>query len=269
MEAIKDQALSMMLYYGPRVLLALAVLYFGFKLVGKLSLMLERALANKDVDASLRPFLRTIVSLILKVAIFISVASMVGIETTSFVAVLGAAGLAVGLALQGHLANFAGGTLILLLKPYKVGDVIEAQGYVGKVNEIQIFNTILKTADNKTVFIPNGPLSNGSLINYSTEENRRVDLVFGIGYGDNIAAAREVILKVIGTQTRIFSDPEPVIVVSALADSSVNFAVRVWCKGADYWDIFFYLQEQVKVSFDEAGISIPFPQMDVHAHKVG
>lgn len=194
----------------------------------------------------------------------ISVVTILGISTTSFVAIIGAAGLAVGLALQGGLANFAGGVLILIFKPFKVGDVLEAQGYTGKVHEIQVFNTILKTPDNKTIIIPNGGLSNGSMVNYSTEPTRRVDMTFGIGYSDDIAKAKSVLQKLIDSDSRILKDPAPMIVVSELADSSVNFAVRTWCNAADYWGIFFDMQEKVKLEFDKENISIPYPQTDVH-----
>jgi small conductance mechanosensitive channel len=200
--------------------------------------------------------------------LFIAVASMVGIQTTSFIAVLGAAGLAVGLALQGSLANFAGGVLILLFKPFKVGDVIEAQGHLGVVKQIQIFNTILTTGDNRIVIIPNGPLSNGSLVNINQEPTRRIDFSFGIGYGDDIDKAKSVLEGLVGAESRILKDPAHLIAVEALADSSVNIKVRVWVNTADYWGVFFGMTETVKKTFDKEGISIPFPQRDVHMHTV-
>jgi small conductance mechanosensitive channel len=187
---------------------------------------------------------------------------------TSFIAILGAAGLAVGMALSGTLQNFAGGVMILIFKPFKVGDVIEAQGYTGGVKEIQIFNTILKTPDNKTVIIPNGGLSNSSMVNYSTEPKRRVDFTFGIGYGDSIEQAKEVLLAILKSDTRIINDPaEPFVEVIALADSSVNFAVRAWVNSADYWGVYFATNAKVYNEFNKVGINIPFPQMDVHVHK--
>ena len=199
--------------------------------------------------------------------LFISVLGMVGIQMTSFIAILGAAGLAVGMALSGTLQNFAGGVMILLFKPFKVGDFIDAQGHMGSVKEIQIFNTILTTPDNKTIIIPNGGLSTSSMTNFSTEPLRRVDWTFGIGYGDSIDQARKVLKELADADSRILKDPEVFIGVSALADSSVNFAVRAWVKAEDYWGVFFDMNENVYNTFNKEGINIPFPQMDVHVHK--
>jgi len=220
-----------------------------------------------QVEISLQKFLISMITVLLKVLLFISVASMVGIATTSFIAILGAATFAIGLALQGSMSNFAGGVLILLLKPFKVGDTIEAQGFVGKVHEIQIFNTIMKTFDNKMIYIPNGSLSNGNITNYSKEPIRRVDMTFGIGYGDDIKRAKEVLAGLIKEDARILKDPAPLIAVSSLGDSSVNFALKVWCDTAEYWNIYFDMQEKVKLTFDQENISIPFPQTDVHLFK--
>ena len=192
---------------------------------------------------------------------------MIGIETTSFVAIIGAAGLAVGLALQGSLANFAGGVLILLFKPFKVGDVVETQGYLGKVHEIRIFNTVMKTFDNKTIIIPNGAVSGSSIVNFSTEPQRRVDMTFGIGYGDDIKKAKQILQNLVDADSRILKEPAPQIALSELGDSSVNFVVRVWCEAAEYWNIYFEMQEKVKMTFDQEGISIPFPQRDVHLYQ--
>jgi small conductance mechanosensitive channel len=197
----------------------------------------------------------------------ITVLGMLGIEMTSFIAILGAAGLAVGMALSGTLQNFAGGVMILVFKPFKIGDVIEAQGYTGKVDQIQIFNTIMKTPDNKTIIIPNGGLSTSSMVNYSTEATRRVDWTIGIAYGDDADKAREVIKRLCDEDSRILKDPELFIAVSALADSSVNFAVRAWVNAADYWGVYFDLNEKVYKTFESEGLNIPFPQMDVHVHK--
>jgi small conductance mechanosensitive channel len=199
--------------------------------------------------------------------VYITALGMIGVEMTSFIAILGAAGLAVGLALSGTLQNFAGGVMILLFKPYKVGDVIEAQGYTGSVKEIQIFTTILTTPDNKTVLIPNGPLATGSLTNYSTQPTRRVDWTFGIAYGDDIDKAYDVLRRLISEDEHILPEPEPFMALSALADSSVNIVVRVWVNSPDYWAVFFKMNEQVYKVFAEEGLSIPFPQMDVHVHK--
>jgi small conductance mechanosensitive channel len=250
--------------YGPKLLLAIVVLIVGLWIIRLVLKGANRTMEKSNIEISLRKFLSSLFGIILKALLLISVASMIGIATTSFVAILGAAGLAVGLALQGGLANFAGGVLILIFKPFKVGDFIDAQGYMGTVHEISIFTTILKTPDNKTVIIPNGSLSNGSMVNFSTEPRRRVDMTFGIGYSDSIEKAKKVLAKLVDSDERILKEPGPQIVVSELGDSSVNFTVRVWCEAADYWGIYFDTQEKVKLTFDAEDISIPFPQRDVH-----
>lgn len=253
--------------YGPQVILAVVTLIIGLWVINKFSRSLQTNLTSK-VDATLGQFVSSILSVILKMVLLISVASMIGIETTSFIAVLGAAGLAVGLALQGSLANFAGGVVILLFKPFKIGDVIEAQGYIGTVSSIQIFNTILKTADNRIVIIPNGALSSSSMVNINQEPTRRVDLSFGIGYTDDIDQAKDLLKTIAQNDDRVLKDPAPMIVVAELADSSVNFTVRLWVNTSDYWGVFFTMQEQVKKQFDDQNISIPYPQQDVHLHQV-
>ncbi len=253
--------------YGPQLLLAIVVLIAGLWIIKLVLKGADRAMDRSSFEISLKKFLRSLLGILLKVLLLISVASMIGIATTSFVAIIGAAGLAVGLALQGGLANFAGGVIILIFKPFKVGDFIDAQGHMGTVSEITIFTTILKTPDNKTVIIPNGALSNGSMVNYSTEQQRRVDMVFGIGYGDSIEKAKMVLKKLADADPRVHKEPAPQIVVGALGDNSVNFNFRVWCDSADYWDIYFDTHEKVKLAFDEAGISIPFPQRDVHIYN--
>ncbi len=261
------KAVELLMSYGPKLLLAIVTLIIGLWIIKLFVKGLRRTMERSKIDVSLHKFLLNLIGILLKIMLVISVASMIGIQMTSFIAVLGAAGLAVGLALQGSLANFAGGILILLFKPYKVGDFIEASGYLGSVHEIQIFNTILKTPDNKTVVIPNGTLSNASITNFSTEPTRRVDMTFGIGYSDSIEKAKEVLESLIKNDTRVFNEPPYMIVVSELADNSVNLTVRAWCNSADYWGIFFSMQEKVKLEFDKQGISIPFPQRDVHVYN--
>lgn len=262
-----DKIIDIIVMYGPRFVMALVVLILGLWIIRLLVKGAYRMMAKRGVDESLRPFLRSLLSITLKILLIISVMSMVGIAMTSFIAIIGAAGLALGLALSGTLQNFAGGVMILLFKPFKAGDYIDAQGYQGTVKEIKIFNTILVTPDNKTIIIPNGGLSTGAMVNYSTEDNRRVDFVFGIGYTDDIDKARKAINGIIKDDKRIMTDPEPFIAVSELADSSVNLAVRVWAKKEDYWDIFFDITEKVKKTFDAQNISIPYPQTDVHLFK--
>ncbi len=267
-EKIQNQVVEIVSEYGLKLIGAIIVWIIGSMIVKSLTNAFGRMLDKKDTDPSLKPFLKSIVGALLKVMLVISVLTMLGIEMTSFVAILGAAGLAVGMALSGTLQNFAGGVMILVFKPFKVGDVIEAQGYIGSVSEIQIFNTILKTPDNKTIIIPNGGLSTSSMVNYSIEKHRRVDFTFGIGYGDSTEKAREVLNTLIAADARILTTPaEPFIAVSALADSSVNFTVRVWVDAANYWGVYFDMNEKVYNTFNAEGLNIPYPQMDVHVHK--
>lgn len=267
LQSYGQKAIDLAIEYGPKLLLAVIVLLAGLWVIKLVAKTTGKAMERSNVDISLRKFLISLFGILLKVLLLISVASMIGIATTSFVAIIGAAGLAVGLALQGGLANFAGGVIILIFKPFKIGDVIDAQGYSGTVSEITIFTTILKTPDNKTIIIPNGALSNGSLVNYSTELKRRLDMGFGIGYEDSIEKAKELLAKLVESDARIHSDPAPQIVVDALGESSVHVSVRVWCDNADYGNIFFDTQEKVKLAFDREGISIPFPRRDIHIYN--
>lgn len=253
---------------GMKFILAIVVLIVGLIVIKWLTKALVRMMKKGSVNDSLIPFLRTLSSILLKVMLIISVMTMVGIEMTSFIAVLGAAGLAVGLALQGTLQNFAGGVMILLFKPYEVGHFIEAQGFMGTVKEIQIFTTVLTTPDNRKVIIPNSPLATGSITNFSAMPTRRIDFSFGIGYGDDIDKAKGILQKMADTDDRVLKgDNPPVVMVEALADSSVNLKLRTWVNSEDYWGLFFDMTENVKKQFDAAGISIPFPQQDVHLYK--
>jgi len=263
-----EQAQSLVFEYGLNLVYALVTLIVGFWIINAFVRFFKRTMKKQNVDPSLIPFTSSLANVVLKAMLLISVASMVGIQTTSFVAVLGAAGLAVGLALQGSLSNFAGGVLILLFKPFKVGDVIEAQGFLGIVKGIQIFNTVLNTFDNKRIIIPNGAISGGPITNFTAEDIRRVDMEFGIGYGDDIKKAKKVLSDLIAAETRILHEPaEPFLALKELGESSVNFVIRVWAKAEDYWGIYFDMQENVKLTFDKEGISIPFPQRDVHLYQ--
>lgn len=253
--------------FGPRLIGALLTLIIGWWLIKIIQDALRKSFEKKEMDASLRGFLNSMISILLKVLLIISVIGMLGVQMTSFIAILAAAGLAIGMALSGTLQNFAGGVIILIFKPFKVGDYIEAQGHSGSVNEVQIFNTILKTPDNRTIIIPNGGLSNDSMVNYSTEPKRRVDFVFGIGYGDDVDKAKAVLKKLIDEDDRILQDPEPFIAVKELGDSSVNIVVRAWAEAANFWGIYFDMHEKVYKTFDKEGLNIPFPQMDVHMHN--
>jgi small conductance mechanosensitive channel len=262
--ALGQMALDYLIEYSPQVLGAIITLVIGLWVIKWTVKLVDRVMVRSKVDDSLRPFLKSLTSALLKVMLIISIMTMLGIAMTSFIAVLGAAGLAVGMALSGTLQNFAGGVMILLFKPFKVGDFIEAQGYSGVVKEIQIFVTILTTPDNKTIIIPNGGLSNGSMINYSTRTTRRVDWTIGVAYGESIDKVRKVIRKLIDEDLRILEEPASFIKVSELADSSVNFTVRGWVKADDYWDVYFDMNEKIYTTFEKEGIGIPYPQMDVH-----
>lgn len=264
-----EQLIDLIWTWGPKVVTAILTLVIGLWIISILVRAFGKTMNKRNVDPSLSPFLKSLLSTILKVMLFISVIGMVGIQATSFVAVLGAAGLAIGLALQGTLQNFSGGVIILLIKPFKVGDWIDTPNHSGTVHAIHIFNTILKTPDNKTIIIPNGGLANSSLTNYSTEPRRRVDLTVGVGYGDSTEKTRETLMELINADDRILKDPAPFIAVAELGDSSVNFTVRLWVEAADYWGVKFDMNEKVYNKFNEVGLNIPFPQMDVHLHKEG
>lgn len=263
------ESLSMKVYeigleYAPQLALAIITLLLGLWVIKGVTKLLQLSMERSKVDPTLIPFLSSLVSWTLKVLLFISVASMIGIATTSFVAVLGAAGLAVGLALQGSLSNFAGGVLIMIFKPYKVGDLVKSQGHLGVVKEVQIFNTILIDPQSKRVIIPNGAISNDALINYSAEGQIRVDLTIGIAYNADIDLAKSVLMDVLTSHDKVMTDPAPFVGVSEMADSSVNLAVRPHCHPDHYWDVYFDVNEAMKKALDNNNISIPFPQRDVH-----
>ena len=249
---------------APRLALAILTLLIGLWIISGIVKLIKLSMERSKVDPTLIPFMSSLVSWIFKVLLFISVASMIGIATTSFVAVLGAAGLAIGLALQGSLANFAGGVLVMVFKPYKVGDLIESQGHLGVVKEVQIFNTILIAPQSKQVIIPNGATSNGSIVNYTVEGKIRVDLTVGVSYDADIDKTKAVLMDVLVANDKVMQDPAPFVGVLEMGDSSVNFAVRPHCLPKDYWDVFFSVNEEVKKALDKNSISIPFPQRDVH-----
>jgi len=253
--------------YGLRLLGAIVVLVIGLWIIKFLTKSSQRLMVKSKIDASLRSFLKSLIDIVLKVLLIISVMSMMGIKMTSFIALLGAAGLAVGMALSGTLQNFAGGVIILIFKPFKVGDFITAQGFSGIVKEIRIFVTVLTTVDNKTIFIPNGPLSNGSMTNFSAQPKRRVDWTFGIAYGNNYDTAKKMLLDMMNDDKRILKDPKPFVALGELADNSVNLTTRAWVNAADYWDVYFDMNEKFYKNADKFGLSIPFPQMDVHLDK--
>ena len=253
--------------YLPKLALALITLVVGLYLIKLFIRFLGKVMESRKVDESLRPFFKTLASILLKVLLLISVMGMIGIEMTSFIALIGAVGISLGMALSGSLQHFAGGVLLLIYKPFIKGDFIEAQGHKGTVKELQIFNTVLNTLDNKVVFIPNGPLSTGTIVNYTREPQRRIDSVFSISYGDDIDKAKSIIQNVIDSNPKILKEPEVVIGVKQLSASSVDIESRVWVNTVDIVELGFYMNEAVKNEFDKNGITIPFPQMDVNLKK--
>ncbi|MFZ2290727.1 MAG: mechanosensitive ion channel domain-containing protein [Halopseudomonas yangmingensis] len=263
-EQLQDAWLPLILQYGSQLLLALLTLLVGWWIIGRITGRALALMEKRNIDRTLHGFVGNLLGMGLKVLLLISVAGMVGVQTTSFIAVLGAAGLAIGLALQGSLANFAGGVLILFLRPFKAGEYIEAQGVAGTVDTISIFHTVLKTPDNKTVIVPNGSLSNGNIVNYSRQPTRRVDINLGIDYGDDVKQARSLLLALAQADSRVLKDPEPVVWLASLGDNSVNLSLRMWTRTEDFWGVFWDIQEQAKESFDANGITIPFPQRTVH-----
>ena len=267
MEDIVPKLQEWFALYGLKAIAAIIILVVGRWIAKALRNLTEKVMRKKEVEPTLVSFVGNLVYVALLVFVVIAAINQLGVQTTSFIAVIGAAGLAIGLALQGSLANFAAGFLLILFRPFKVGDYIEGAGVAGGVEEIQIFVTQLKTPDNKTVIIPNAKLTGDNIINYSAKETRRVDMVFGVSYDADLPKTRQVLEDVLSRDGRILDEPAPTIAVLELADSSVNFAVRPWVKTADYWDVYFSVTEDVKKSLDADGIGIPFPQRDVHLYE--
>jgi small conductance mechanosensitive channel len=250
------------------VAIAIAIFYVGKLVVSLIVRGMRKVMRRQEVDQTLETFVCNLVRIILMVVVIIAAIGQIGIQTTSFIAIFGAAGLAVGLALQGSLSNFAAGVLIVLFRPYKVGDFVEAAGIAGVVEQVQILTTILKTGDNKQIIVPNGQIMDSIITNYSANDKRRVDMVVGVSYDDDLDKVRSTIEELVAADERILAEPACTIAVSALADSSVNFVVRPWVNTADYWGVMFDLTEAIKKRFDKEGISFPFPQQDVHLYKV-
>jgi len=255
--------------FGINLLIALAIFYFGKMVISLVVRGIRKVMQRQEVDKTLETFVCNLVRMVLLVIVVIAAIGQLGIQTTSFIAIFGAAGLAVGLALQGSLSNFAAGVLIVLFRPYRVGDFIEAAGISGVVEQVQILTTILKTGDNKQIIVPNGQIMDSIITNYSANDKRRVDMVVGVSYDDDLDKVRSTIEELIAAEERVLEEPACTIAVSALADSSVNFVVRPWVKTADYWGVMFDLTEAIKKRFDKEGISFPFPQQDVHLYKAG
>jgi small conductance mechanosensitive channel len=262
-----DNIIPWLSVYSLKLVAAILVFIIGRWLAKKLTLLLGALMRKNKVDETLIGFFDSIAYYTLLIVVLIAAAEQLGVNTTSLLTVLGAAGLAVGLALKDSLSNFASGVMLVLFKPFRVGDFVNAGGVSGTVEKVTIFNTIMKTPDNQRVIVPNGSITGGVITNVTANDTRRVDLVFGIGYGDDIAKAKKILTDIVTADARILTDPAPVIVVSELADSSVNFAVRPWVKTGDYWKVYWDLTEKVKMTFDAEGVSIPFPQRDVHIYN--
>ncbi len=269
MEFLSNNGLDSSLFVtlGKNIVVALLIFYVGKFVISLVVRALRRLMRRQEVDKTLETFVCNLVRMALLVVVIIAAIGALGIQTTSFIAIFGAAGLAVGLALQGALSNFAAGVLIVLFRPYKVGDFIEAAGISGSVEQVQILTTVLKTGDNKRIIVPNGQIMNSIITNFSANETRRIDMVIGVSYSDDLDKVRATLQEIIAAEERVLEEPAPTIAVSALADSSVNFVVRPWVKTPDYWGVTFDLTEAIKKRFDQEGISFPFPQRDVHLYQ--
>src|SRR5690554_1160780 len=261
----QDDILGGLLEIGLNLLIAVIIFIIGMRLAKFFSKMVVKVLERRDSDRGLITFMKGLVSGLIKVLTIITVFSQLGVEMTSFIALLGAAGLAIGMAFSGTLGNLAGGVMLLIFKPFKVDDFITTHGESGTVREIQIFHTVMTTPDNKTIIIPNSPLYNNNITNFSMQPTRRVDFSFGFGYGEDFKLARDTVLEIVNSHDKVFKDPEPFVKLGSLGESSVNLTVRIWCKKEDYWDIHFYVNEKVYERYGQIdGLSIPFPQLDVH-----
>ena len=267
LQRIGEQLIVFGVSAGGRLLSALLILVVGRFLISFLRKVIARVMVRRKVDASIQSFVKSLVNILLTVLLIIAVIGKLGVETTSFAALLASAGVAIGMALSGNLQNFAGGLIVLMLRPYKVGDVIESQGVSGTVKEIQIFHTILVTADNKLVFIPNGSLSSGVITNYSREKTRRIEWVIGVDYGVEYSKVESIVHRILSADERILKTPVPFVALNALDASSVNLVIRVWVKSDDYWGVYFDINRTIYSVFNEEGIDFPFPQLTVHQAK--
>ena len=267
LEKVIEQTIRAGIEAGKSILLALVIFLVGRFLIGLINKLAARMMERKHLDASIQSFLKSFINILLTILLLISVVSALGVNTTSFAALLASAGVAVGMALSGNLQNLAGGIIILLFKPYKVGDYVDAQGVSGTVKEIQIFHTILLTVDHNVIHVPNGALSSGSVVNYSLSEDRRIEWSIGVEYGTDAEKVKSTLLSIASADGRILQDPAPFIALSGLGESSVDFVLRAWVKNADYWDVYFDLNRQIYEVFGQKGISFPFPQMVVHQAK--
>ncbi len=268
-EAVKysDMAVMYTSEYGLKIISAILIFFIGKWAVKKLTIVSKALMEKAKIDQTLVEFAESLIYFILLLMVVLASLNALGINTTSFIAVFGAAGLAIGLALQGSLANIGAAVLIIVFRPFKVGDFIEAGGAIGTVEDVNLFSTIIAPIDNRTIIVPNASIISGNITNYSNKPTRRVDHVFGIGYDDDLKLAKETLMEIMEADDRVLSEPAPFVAVSELGDSSVNFTFRAWVENDDYWDVYFEMLEKVKLTFDERGISIPYPQMDVHMNK--
>ena len=264
MEDILEKGQVLLATYGLKLVAAIAIFIIGKWVAKLIRRVILRMMEKGQVDTTIQSFVANLAYVGAMVFVVLAALGQLGIQTTSFIAVLGAAGLAIGLALQGSLSNFAAGFLLIIFRPFRIGDFIEAGGTAGVVEKIEIFTTQVRTGDNKTIIIPNSSLTGGNIINYSAQETRRVDLTVGVSYEDDIKKVKAVLMDIISAESRVLKDPAPLVAVSELADSSVNFTVRLWVKSSDYWGVYFGTTEAVKLRFDQEGISIPYPQTDIH-----
>lgn len=262
-----DMAITYASEYGLKILAALLIFIIGKWAVKKLTALTKTVMEKANVDKTLVEFAESLVYFVLLMVVILAALNTLGINTTSFIAIFGAAGLAIGLALQGSLANVGAAVLIIIFRPFKVGDFVEAGGATGTVEDVNLFSTIIAPLDNRTIIVPNAAIVGGNIINYSMKPERRVDHVFGIGYDDDLKLAKNTLMEIMTSDTRVLQDPAPFVAVSELGDNSVNFTTRAWVENADYWDVYFEMIEKVKLTFDEKGISFPYPQMDVHLDK--
>ena len=262
-----DMAIMYASEYGLKIIASLVIFFIGKWAVNKLTALAKNLMTKAKVDETLVEFSESLIYFVLLLMVVLASLNSLGINTTSFIAIFGAAGLAIGLALQGSLANIGAAVLIIIFRPFKVGDFVEAGGATGTVEDVNLFSTIIAPLDNRTIIVPNASIISGNITNYSKKPNRRVDHVFGIGYGDDLKLAKETLLKIMEEDDRVLSEPAPFVGVGELGDNSVNFTFRAWVVTADYWDVYFDMLETVKLTFDEKGISIPYPQMDIHMQK--
>ncbi|SIR21656.1 mechanosensitive ion channel family protein [Pontibacter lucknowensis] len=262
-EAYSTNITNFVMLYGMRLVAAIITLLIGLWVINWLNRMVFNLMVKKDVDVSLRPFLKSVLAVVMRVLLIILVIAQLGVEMTSFIAILGSAGLAIGLALQGSLSNFAGGVLILTIKPFRVGDYVEAQGQGGTVHMINIFNTVLKTPDNKTIFIPNGPLANSVVVNYTIEKTRRVELKFAVSVNNDIGKVRQILQDLINADERVLPEPAPVIVVTDFAEHSLTLSVRTWVNKENFWAFSWDMNERAKAAFEEQGIQMPVPRREM------